>query len=148
MTMLGPAPDAPLELTLRLADGYARDHRGPIGTFTVTNTGDRPVRGMSGPAAWLWIVRDSVTVTEPGAMPAVNVPVDLVPGESFTSDLHSVLRQCDATPTDPALMPGMPYPWDPPLAPGRYEAYVHWDLRPHGGAEIVLYAGPVGFDVR
>ncbi|TDD71535.1 hypothetical protein E1262_05105 [Jiangella aurantiaca] len=148
VTMLGPAPDAPLELTVRLADSYARNHSGPLGTFTVTNISDRQVRGMSGPASWVWVSRDGVTVTGPGAMPAVNVPVELAPGESFTSDLHSVLRQCDATPADPAQVPGMPYPWDPPLAPGRYEVYVTWDLRGHDGVEIVLYAGPIGIDVR
>lgn len=148
VTMLVPAPALPLTLTVRLADGYARDHRGPLGTFTVMNTGDRRIIGMSGPAAWVWIARDGVVVTEPGAMPAVNVRVDLAPGESLTANLHSVLRQCDATPTDPALVPGMPSPWDEPLAPGRYEVYVRWDLRPDDGDEIALYAGPAPIDLR
>ncbi len=146
--MLGPAPDAALELTVRLADHYARDHRGPLGTFTVTNTGDRRITGMSGPAATVWIARDGVVVTEPGAMPAVNVTVDLAPGESLTSELHSALRQCDPAPSDPAHVPGMPYPDDEPLAPGRHQVYVRWDLRPHDGPEIALYAGPVGIDLR
>jgi hypothetical protein len=44
-------------------------------------------------------------------MPAVAVQVRLTPGESVTSDLHSVLRIYD-------------------------------------GGEILLYAGPVGIDVR
>ncbi len=148
VTMLGPAPGAPLELTVRLAESYARDHHGPIGTFTVTNTSDRPIPGMSGPAAWVWIARDGLTVTEPGAMPAVNVPVDLAPGESVTSNLHSVLRQCTPTPADSTHVSGMPYDSDQPLAPGRYDVYVRWDLRGHDDGEIALYAGPVGIDVQ
>jgi hypothetical protein len=146
--MLGPAPDAPLQLTVQLADGFARDHRAPLGTFTVTNTSDRPVSGSTGPAAWVWICRGGTVVTEPGAMPAVAVQVELPPGESVAWDLHSVLRQCDTAPTDPMHPPGMPSRSDAPLSPGRYEVYISWDLRTHDGAEIVLYAGPVGIDVR
>lgn len=134
--MLGPAPDVPLALTVRLVAGYARDHRGPLGTFTVMNAGDRRITGMSGPAAWVWIARGGVVVTEPGAMPAVNVRVDLAPGESLSADLHSVLRQCDSAAADVAL------------APGRYEVYVRWDLRPDDGDEIALYACPAAIDLR
>ncbi|MBB5790892.1 hypothetical protein [Jiangella mangrovi] len=132
VTMLGPAPGAPLELTVRVPDGVDRDHRGPIGTFTVANPGDRTVEGRSGPAAWAWVARDGVVVSEPGAMPAVAVPVELAPGQSFTSDLYSLLPDGGAE----------------ALPPGRYEVYVRWDLRDHDGTEIALYAGPTGFELR
>lgn len=137
----GPAPDGPLEMEIDLEPVVDPDDEGPIGTATVTNTGDEHITGSTSPAPDSWVTRDDTVVTEPGHQRAVAQPLSLAPGQSTTYDVHSFVRQC--VPSD------VTQPWHEPLEPGRYDVYV--ELRISNAAstsdraigEIMLYGGPV-----
>ncbi|WP_157553109.1 hypothetical protein [Jiangella gansuensis] len=141
-----PAPDGPLDLEIDLEPVVDPGDEGPIGTATVTNTGDEHITGSTSPGPDSWVTRDGTVVTEPGPQRAVAQPLSLAPGESATYDVHSFVRQC--VPSD------VTQPWHEPLQPGRYDVYV--ELRVSNAAstsdraigELMLYGGPVEIQIE
>lgn len=150
---LGPAPDAPLELTVDLHDPELRSVLYDLGTATVTNISDEVISGsLDGGHTSItnddgeWVLPVSWD-DGPRALPGYNV--ELRPGESHSFDLVVPLTQCDLV-LD--TQPGPPY-GNEPLRPGRYELYVTWTMREFvvgnsAGNPITLYSGPIAFDLE
>ncbi|WP_147375508.1 hypothetical protein [Jiangella rhizosphaerae] len=135
---LGPAPEAPLEMTVDLDDSVdlGRDWAEPIGTATVTNVSEEPFTGATGRFPETFVAHDGSVVTEPAPQQASLHGVVLAQGQSVTYPVHSFLRMC--TPGD------VTQPHHEPLEPGTYQVYVELEFVD----AFTLYSGPIDLVVE
>lgn len=103
-------------------------------TGTVTVTGGTPVRGVTGPGAEAFLVRDGAVVTAPPVQDGVGTRWDVPAGEPKDLPALGLLVSCAA--------PGGP------LAPGRYELYARVAVIPDDGSAVAAVGGPWPVEVR
>lgn len=97
-------------------------------TGTVTVSGPVAVRGVTGPGAEAYLVRDGVVVTAAPVQDAVGVRWDVPAGRSRDLPALGLLTACAA--------PGGPLP------PGRYELHARLVVVPDDGPPVTAVGGP------
>ncbi|GAA2601110.1 hypothetical protein GCM10010435_95610 [Winogradskya consettensis] len=92
------------------------------------------VRGVAGPAADVFVVRDGLIVTMPMAQDAVGVRWELAAGQARTLPAQLVPLSCA--------------PGGEALPPGSYQLYARVVLIPDDGTPQTSYGGPWPFEIR
>jgi len=97
-------------------------------TGTVEVTSREAVRGVAGPRAAVFLVRDGRVVTVPGPQSGMGVQWDLAAGQTQRLPGEAVLVSCE--------------PGDGSLSPGTYDVYARVVFTPDDGTSVDAFGGP------
>jgi hypothetical protein len=117
-----PPTGGGLYLTGRFPATAAASGRTVTGTVEVKSP--RPVRGVVGRYAEVFLVRDGRIATVPGARDAIGILLDLKPSQAHEMPGAADLASCAA------------------LTPGTYQMYAHVSFTPDQGTTTDSYGGP------
>ena len=126
-----PAP-AGLRLVARFPESVPAGQQTLSGMVEVTSR--EAMRGVSPPAADVFLVLDDHVVTTPVAQDAIGIRWDAAAGETRTMPALASLVSCE--------------PDGGPLPPGGYELYVRVVVTPDDGAAQRAFGGPWQLRVR
>ncbi|MCA2215996.1 hypothetical protein [Jidongwangia harbinensis] len=102
-------------------------------TGTVEVTAERAVRGVAGPRAQAFLVRDGRVVSMPMAQDLSGRRWAVAPGGTERLPADVVLVSCE--------------PGGAPLPPGRYELWTRLVVTPDDGPGVASLAGPWPFEI-